>query len=131
MPAVIQGAITILLFVVILCGLVLVHELGHFVVARLFGMRVHEFAIGMGPRVRVLRAKGETLYTLRWLPIGGYVLLEGEDGDSDDPRSFAAAGLLKKMLVLVAGVAMNLARRVRDLHRDRLARDATGRPHLR
>jgi regulator of sigma E protease len=105
---IIQGAITIVIFLVILCALIVIHEFGHFVTARLFGMRVHEFAIGMGPRARVLRARGETLYTLRWLPIGGYVLLEGEDGDSDDPRSFTVARLPKKVLVLLAGVGMNL-----------------------
>jgi regulator of sigma E protease len=106
--AIIQGAITILLFVFILCSLVVIHELGHFVLARLFGIRVHEFGIGFPPRARVLRDRGETLYTLNWLPIGGFVRLEGEDGDSDDPRSFGVARLPKKLLVLLAGVGMNL-----------------------
>jgi regulator of sigma E protease len=105
---IIQVAITIALFVLILGVVVLLHELGHFVTGRLFGMRIHEFAIGMGPLARVLRAKGETRYTLRWLPIGGYVQLEGEDGDSDDPRSFTAAPLWKRVTVLAAGVVMNL-----------------------
>ena len=55
-------------------------------------MRVLEFGIGFPPRAKVLRAKGETLYTLNWLPIGGFVKLEGEDGDdADDPRSFVRA----------------------------------------
>ena len=107
--AIIQGAITILLFIFILCTLVVIHELGHFVVARLFGIRVHEFGIGFPPRAKVMRDRGETMYTLNWLPIGGFVRLEGEDGDSDDPRSFAVAPLLKKVLVLLAGVGMNLA----------------------
>ena len=106
--AIIQGAITILLFVFILCSLVVIHELGHFVLARLFGIRVHEFGIGFPPRAKVLRDRGETLYTLNWLPIGGFVRLEGEDGDSDDPRSFVVASLPKKLLVLLAGVGMNL-----------------------
>jgi regulator of sigma E protease len=106
--AIIQGAITILLFVFILCSLVVIHELGHFVLARLFGIRVHEFGIGFPPRAKVLRDRGETLYTLNWLPIGGFVRLEGEDGDSDDPRSFGVARLPKKLLVLLAGVGMNL-----------------------
>jgi regulator of sigma E protease len=79
------------------------------VVARLAGIRVLEFGIGFPPRAKVLRSRGETMYTLNWLPIGGFVKLEGEDGDeADDPRSFARARLPVKMIILVAGVAMNL-----------------------
>jgi regulator of sigma E protease len=101
--------ITIVLFLVVLGSLVLIHELGHFVVARLAGIRVLEFGIGFPPRAKVLRSSGETLYTLNWLPIGGFVKLEGEDGDdTSDPRSFARARLPVKVIVLVAGVAMNL-----------------------
>ena len=101
--------VTIVLFLVVLGSLVLIHELGHFVVARLAGIRVLEFGIGFPPRARVLRSRGETLYTLNWLPIGGFVKLEGEDGDATgDPRSFARAKLPVKVIVLVAGVAMNL-----------------------
>ncbi len=101
--------ITVVLFFVVLGGLVLVHELGHFVTARLAGVRVLEFGIGFPPRARVIRAKGETLYTLNWLPIGGFVKLEGEDGDdTSDPRSFVNARLPVKLIILVAGVAMNL-----------------------
>ena len=104
-----QGAVTILLFFLILGSLVLIHELGHFVTARLAGVRVLEFGIGFPPRARVIRAAGETLYTLNWLPIGGFVKLEGEDGDDgDDPRSFAAQGLPRKLVILLAGVAMNI-----------------------
>src|SRR5258707_12839959 len=62
---------TIVLSIVVLGSLVLIHELGHFVVARLAGIRVLEFGIGFPPRARVLRSRGETLYTLNWLPIGG------------------------------------------------------------
>lgn len=105
----VQSIITILLFILILGGLVVIHELGHFVTARLSRVRVLEFGIGFPPRAKVLRSKGETLYTLNWLPIGGFVKLEGEDGnDADDPRSFAAQGIGKKLLILVAGVAMNV-----------------------
>jgi regulator of sigma E protease len=106
--AIVQGAITILLFILILGGLVLIHEVGHFVMARFFRIRVLEFGVGFPPRAKVLRAKGETLYTLNWLPIGGFVRLEGEDGDSEDAHSFAVQRLWKKLVVLVAGVAMNL-----------------------
>lgn len=109
MTGAVQSVITIVLFVLILGALVVIHELGHFVTARLAKVRVLEFGIGFPPRARVLRAKGETLYTLNWLPIGGFVKLEGEDGnDADDPRSFAAQGLATKLLILVAGVAMNV-----------------------
>jgi regulator of sigma E protease len=69
---------------------------------------VLEFGVGFPPRARVLRSEGETLYTLNWLPIGGFVKLEGEDGDSTDPRSFVSARLPVKLIILVAGVAMNL-----------------------
>jgi regulator of sigma E protease len=100
---------TVVLFIVVLGSLVLIHELGHFVMARLAGIRVLEFGVGFPPRAKILRSRGETLYTLNWLPIGGFVKLEGEDGDDDDdPRSFARARLPVKVIVLVAGVAMNL-----------------------
>lgn len=104
-----QSLVTVVLFVAILLTLIVVHELGHFLVARLLGIRVHEFGIGLPPRARVLRGGGETLVTLNWLPIGGFVKLEDELGESDDPRSFGRASLPKKVAVLAAGVVMNLA----------------------
>lgn len=104
-----QSIVTIVLFLAILGILVVIHELGHFVTARLANVRVLEFGIGFPPRAKVLRAKGETLYTLNWLPIGGFVKLAGEDGnDADDRRSFAAQSWLMKMVILVAGVGMNV-----------------------
>ncbi len=104
----VQSFITIVVFVLMLGVLVLIHELGHFATARLARIRVHEFGVGFPPRAKVLSSDGETLYTLNWLPIGGFVKLEGEDGDSDDPRSFTRARFSTKVIVLVAGVAMNL-----------------------
>jgi len=104
-----QSIITVVVFILILGGLVVIHELGHFVTARLSNVRVLEFGIGFPPRARVLRNKGETLYSLNWLPIGGFVKLEGEDGtDVDDPRSFSHQGLPKRLTILVAGVLMNV-----------------------
>ena len=101
--------VTIVLFLVVLGALVLIHELGHFVTARLAGIRVLEFGVGFPPRAKVLRSRGETLYTLNWLPIGGFVKLEGEDGDdTGDPRSFSNAPLWKRVVILLAGVLMNL-----------------------
>jgi regulator of sigma E protease len=107
---IIRSLITVVLFFGILGILVIVHELGHFVTARLFNVRVLEFGVGFPPRAKVLRDRGETVYTLNWLPIGGFVKLEGEDGDeADDPRSFAAQSLWKKLVILLAGVVMNIA----------------------
>lgn len=104
-----ETLVTILLFVVILGVTVILHELGHFVAARLARVRVLEFGIGFPPRAAVLRDRGETVYTLNWLPIGGFVKLEGEDGDEgQDPRSFVAQRLPVKVFILAAGVVMNL-----------------------
>jgi regulator of sigma E protease len=140
-------AVTIALFIIILGGIVLFHELGHFITARMAKVRVLEFGVGFPPRAKVFATgkpskedveaaalrreaaiaaaadtferdsildqepeplKG-TLYTLNWLPIGGFVKLEGEDGDhADDPRSFGRARLPIKLGILAAGVFMNL-----------------------
>ncbi len=110
MDGVLFGLLAFLLFVVILGGLVLVHELGHYFSARALDVRVLEFGIGFPPRAKVLRARGETLWTLNWLPIGGFVRMEGEDGDANaDPRSFSAKPLRVRLAILVSGVLMNVA----------------------
>ena len=96
-----------ILFAILLFSLLIfIHELGHFAVAKLSGVRVNEFSMFMGP---VLWSKqvGETLYSLRLIPIGGFCAMEGEDGDSDDPYSFNKAAWWKRFLILVAGAAMN------------------------
>jgi regulator of sigma E protease len=109
MDGVLFAALAIVLFIVILGGLVLVHEVGHYVTAKRLDVRVLEFGIGFPPRAKVLRTKGETLWTLNWLPIGGFVRMEGEDGDGEaDPRSFAAKPLRVRLTILVAGVVMNV-----------------------
>ena len=100
--------LTILLFIVVLGPIVLIHEVGHFLAAKLANVRILEFGIGIPPRARVLRSSGETQWTLNWLPIGGFVKMDGEDGDTGDARSFAAKPLWVRLAILVAGVAMNV-----------------------
>jgi len=104
-----NGLINVLLLLFILVVLVVIHEFGHFIVARRAKVRVHEFGIGFPPRAKVLGTdKQGTVYTLNWLPIGGFVKLEGEEGESDDPRSFVRQRLPTRLAILLAGVVMNL-----------------------
>ena len=97
----------ILIAILMFGVLIAVHELGHFLSAKLFGIKVNEFAIGMGPAIWK-KQRGETLYALRALPVGGFCGIEGEDGDSDDPRAFPKKPLWQRLLVLAAGSIMNL-----------------------
>jgi regulator of sigma E protease len=87
--------------------LVLVHEAGHFFTARAFGIRVEEFGIGLPPRAFAIRRNGID-YSINWLPIGGFVKILGENGDSDAPDSFGKAPAWQRIVVLVAGVTMNM-----------------------
>ena len=97
----------IILFAVLMFSLLIfVHEFGHFIAAKLSGVRVNEFSIFMGPAI-VKWQRGETLYAIRTIPIGGYCAMEGEDTDTDDPRSFQKAKWWKRLIILVAGSAMN------------------------
>lgn len=98
--------LSILSFILVFCTLVLFHEFGHFAAAKLNGIYVHEFSIGMGPKLFKKQGK-ETLYTIRAFPIGGFVNMEGEDEKSDHPRSFSSKSPLRKLSVLVAGPFMN------------------------
>lgn len=98
--------IFILAAILIFGVLVAVHEFGHFITAKLCGVRVNEFSIGMGP-VLFSRAKGETQYSLRAFPIGGFCAMEGEDEDTGDARSFVRQGFWKKLVILIAGSLMN------------------------
>ncbi len=104
-----NGLINVILLLVILVVLVVIHEWGHFIVARRAGVTVHEFGIGFPPRAKELgRDRKGTLYTLNWLPIGGFVKLEGEEGESDDPNSFVKQRLPTRLAILLAGVTMNI-----------------------
>lgn len=94
----------LLLFV----GLVVVHEFGHFIMARRNGIAVEEFGIGFPPRAKLLTKKKGTVYTLNWLPLGGFVKLKGEHDADRSVHSFGAASLGAKLKVLLAGVSLNL-----------------------
>ena len=94
-------------FVLALGVLIILHELGHFLVARLFKIEVEEFGIGYPPRMLTLFEAGGTKYSLNWLPFGGFVRLKGEN-DPSIPGSFAAANPWKRIAVLLAGPMMNL-----------------------
>lgn len=87
--------------------LIAVHELGHFSAAKLLGVKVNEFAIGMGPKLIKKQGK-ETLYSLRVLPLGGFCALEGENGDSEDSRSFTSQRRWKRIVILAAGGVANM-----------------------
>jgi regulator of sigma E protease len=102
------AAYAIPLTLIILTALVLVHEWGHFITARISKIRVLEFGIGFPPKAKTLGRDHETEYTLNWLPIGGFCKLEGEDADSEDPHAFGNAKIWRQLVVLVAGVAMNV-----------------------
>jgi len=99
---------SIVIFIVVIVVLIVVHEFGHFVVAKLSGMRVDEFGLGYPPRALTVAKVGETEYTLNWLPFGGFVKIYGENGGETGPRAFSARPRILQALVLVAGVAMNL-----------------------
>ena len=86
--------------------LVAVHELGHFLAAKACGVRVNEFSIGMGP-VLWKKQRGDTQYSLRAFPVGGFCAMEGEEEDSDDPAALNRQGFWKKLLIFAAGAAMN------------------------
>ena len=98
--------IYIIIAIVIFGLLIAIHELGHFLVAKACGVKVLEFSIGMGPQLWHKEGK-ETQYSLRLFPIGGFCAMEGEDGESDDPRAFGNTTGWKKFLVLIAGSASN------------------------
>jgi regulator of sigma E protease len=98
---------SILIFILVIVALIVVHEFGHFIAAKLSGMRVDEFGLGYPPRALLLGKIGETEYTLNWLPFGGFVKIFGEDGGAGS-RAFATRPRVLQAIVLAAGIAMNL-----------------------
>ncbi|MGI8968290.1 MAG: M50 family metallopeptidase [Chloroflexota bacterium] len=95
-------------FVVILALLILVHELGHFTFAKLTGVRVDEFGLGFPPRLKGWK-RGETMYSLNAIPLGGFVKMPGENGEASDPRNFGAKPPWQRLIILLAGPSMNIA----------------------
>ncbi len=116
---------TIILFIIILGLLVFVHELGHFFMARRFGVKAEEFGFGYPPRIagvykdkngvwkfvrgrkKIKDAPG-TVYSLNWIPVGGFVKIKGESGDNDDADSFISKKIWQRAMMLLAGVSMNI-----------------------
>lgn len=98
---------TVIYAIVLFVLLIFPHELGHFIVAKAVGVKVNEFAFGMGPAL-VQRQGKETLYSIRLIPVGGYCAMEGENEESDNPRAFNNKPGWAKISVLVAGAAMNI-----------------------
>lgn len=98
---------TIIFAILLFSLLIFVHELGHFLAAKASGVRVNEFSMFMGPAI-FKKQIGETLYSLRTIPIGGYCAMEGEDYETEDPRCFQKASWWKRLIILGAGAFMNL-----------------------
>ena len=102
------GILIVVIKIIVLLGfLILIHELGHFTVAKLCKVKVNEFAIGFGPTIWKKQGK-ETKYALRLIPLGGFVSMEGEDEQSNDEGSFSKASIPRRMAIVVAGATVNI-----------------------
>ncbi len=103
--------LSIIAFVILITGLILIHEFGHFIAAKQAGVTVEEFGFGLPPRARTLFRWRGTMFSLNWIPFGGFVRLKGENAVEESERrskgSFAGASILARTIILVAGVAMN------------------------
>ena len=99
-------SISIIFAIFLFSFLIFIHELGHFLAAKAFKVKVNEFAIFMGPAI-FKKKIGDTLYSIRCIPIGGYCAMEGEDEDTDDPHSLQKVAWWKRLIIFVAGAAMN------------------------
>ena len=102
-----QHIVTILIAILIFCIIVVIHEFGHFIAAKLNRIQVNQFAVGMGPKLLHFQ-KGKTEYSLRLFPVGGFCAMEGEDQSSDNPNAFEKKPVWRRMTVILAGPFMNL-----------------------
>ena len=101
--------ITIISAILVFGFLIFIHEFGHFITARIFGVTVNEFAIGMGPKLITYDSKKSGIqYSIGILPIGGYVAMAGEDGESDDPNSFDKKPAWQRFIITAAGATVNI-----------------------
>ena len=107
LPDIKTKIIPILIAVLFFGVIILIHEFGHFIFAKIFGVKVNEFAIGMGPTLLKKQGK-ETKYALRLLPIGGFVSMEGEEEESEDGRAFCNQKTWKRMIIIAAGATLNI-----------------------
>ena len=98
---------TAILAIILFCIMIFPHELGHYIAAKRMGVKVNEFAFGMGPTIWK-KQRGETLHSIRLFPIGGFCAMEGEDEESDEPRAFTNKKPWQKIIVLAAGSFMNV-----------------------
>ena len=98
--------LTVVKLLVILCIVATIHEFGHFIMSKICKTKVNEFSIGFGPKI-FQKQIGQTMYSLRWLPLGGYCAIEGEDGESQEKDSFATKNPIQKILILVMGATFN------------------------
>ncbi len=102
-----NGFFTAIAAIIIFAVLIFVHELGHFIAAKALGVKVIEFALGMGPKI-ISKQYGGTVYSLRLIPIGGFCSMEGEDEKVDSERSFSKKKPWQRLIILVAGASMNI-----------------------
>jgi regulator of sigma E protease len=103
-----MSVVLLILGLILFIGLVVIHEFGHFVIARRNGVEVEEFGIGFPPRIWAKKTKGGFDFTLNWLPLGGFVKLKGESDSATEPGTLGAATTWVKTKIMLAGVGMNL-----------------------
>lgn len=101
-------ALTIIFAILMFSVIIFVHELGHFMAARIFGVKVLEFSLGMGSALFSKKGKKQTLYSIRAIPIGGFCKMEGEDEDSEKEGSFSSKSRFARFVILAAGATMNI-----------------------
>ncbi len=104
--------LTVISFIIVFSMLVLIHEFGHFITAKKSSVKVEEFGLGLPPRAKkIFKDKHGTIYSLNWIPFGGFVKMKGEDDfegkTKNDKDSFVSASLWKRMIIVTAGVIMN------------------------